>query len=289
MSSLVQGTEEWLQFRRSRVGSSESASLMGVCPYSNAFDLYQKKMGLVREGYVNDAMKEGTRKEPIARAWYNDKTGEFFAPRVMVHAIYPRIHSSLDGITFDGQRAIEIKCPTLEVYHQIVKCGIPDNYFCQCQHHLLVTGVDEIEFFVWLSETENHTIIVQRDETYILKLIDVILEFLECLDNKTPPKKTKRKGKLDYEDTSDSRYISLVEQIREAKKRIAMDEEIESKARSELLRLSEGRNIRGDGFQIYYSNVDGPIDYARVPQLKGIDLEAYRKPSYQKATIKVEL
>lgn len=288
MSYLVQGSDEWLEFRRSRVGSSESAALMGVCPYQTAFELYERKKGIGKDVFVHKAMKEGTRKEPLARDWYNAKTGEFYAPIVKVHPLYGRIHASIDGMTFDGEQAIEIKSPTFEVFHEIVKCGIPDNYFCQCQHIMFVAELEEMVFLVWLDENTYHIQFVQRDEKYILKMLDKITEFLKCLDTDTPPKKTKRKTKATYVEVEDKNADALARTIREASERIALDEKIKSDARSELLRIADGRNIRGDGFSVLYKTMPGAIDYSEVPELKGINLEMYRKPAYKVPTIRCE-
>jgi len=109
MSSLIQGSKEWLEFRRIRVGSSDSAAIMGVSRYKTAYELYMEKKNPNFENIANDAMREGTRKEPIARKWYGELIDEVFSPVVAVHPIYPLIHSSIDGVTFDWDELIEIK------------------------------------------------------------------------------------------------------------------------------------------------------------------------------------
>ncbi len=281
MSVQEQGSKEWLDFRRTRVGSSESAALMGVCPYQTAYELYHRKKGTGKEAYVHKAMQEGTRKEPLARDWYNQRMGDFFAPIVKTHPIYERIHASIDGMTFDGDRVLEIKSPTLDVFNEIMKSGIPDNYFCQCQHIMLVTGLDEVEFLMWIDEITFYIQLVKRDESYILKLLDAIIQFLQSLDNDTPPEKTKRKTSVSYEVVKLKKATRLAKIIKDSKTRM-------EKAREELIKISDGRNITGEGFSVFHSQCQGNIDYSRVPQLQDIDLDVYRKPSYMKSTVKVD-
>jgi len=153
---------------------------------------------------------------------------------------------------------------------------------------MLVTDLEEVTFIAYVNDKTFHIIKVKRDDKYILELLDKILAFLDCLQNNTPPEQTKRKTKVDYEETNDAEILSKIAIIRAAKKRMAVEEALIDAARSELEQLSAGRNLRGDGFQLFRTTTAGAVDYSKIPELKNVDLEVYRKPSYQKFTIKVD-
>ena len=53
-------------------------------------------------------MRHGTDTEPAARAAYESQTGNVMQPQVLEHKGYS---ASLDGITFDHDLIVEIKCP----------------------------------------------------------------------------------------------------------------------------------------------------------------------------------
>jgi hypothetical protein len=67
-------------------------------------------------------------------------------------------------------------------------------------------------------------------------------------------------------------WKSLMEQIKEL-------EQKEEQVRKELISLSGKSNTRGAGISLCQVERKGNVDYSKIPQLKGLDLEIYRKPS----------
>ena len=49
----VQNTPEWLEWRRSRIGASDAAAILGVSQWDSAFDLWQRKLGIIPEQEKN--------------------------------------------------------------------------------------------------------------------------------------------------------------------------------------------------------------------------------------------
>ena len=48
MKELVQQSEEWLEFRRSRIGASDAPIIMGVSPWKTHYKLWVEKI----QGYI---------------------------------------------------------------------------------------------------------------------------------------------------------------------------------------------------------------------------------------------
>ena len=97
---IKQGTPEWLELRRSRIGASDAATCAGLNPYNTVQKLYEEKVNGV-EPYINSAMQRGTNLEPYARSAYEEMTGNAMFPDVKFHPEYDWMMASLDGLSMD--------------------------------------------------------------------------------------------------------------------------------------------------------------------------------------------
>src|SRR6266568_838753 len=98
MSTIVrmaQGSPEWHEHRRRYRNASETPAVMGISPWVTPYQLWQLKLGLIKQA-VTPAMRHGAELEPVARAAYEKRTGRIMQPLVVVDAEYS---ASLDGQT----------------------------------------------------------------------------------------------------------------------------------------------------------------------------------------------
>ena len=65
---------------------------------------------------------------------------------------------------------------------------------------------------------------------------------------------------------------------REAKVRLETATAEEHKLRAILESLATARRTFGCGVELLRSSRRGSVDYAAIPELRGVNLEAYRKP-----------
>lgn len=145
---------EWLQGRKRYIGGSEAAAVVGLNPYMSNSDLWRIKTGRQTPEDISDKpyVKYGTAAErhlrelfaldfPEYEVTYNDNS-------LYVNDKYPFAHASLDGELLEketGRRGIlEIK--TTEILRSMQKekwkDQIPDNYYIQVLHYLMVTELD---------------------------------------------------------------------------------------------------------------------------------------------------
>lgn len=80
-----------------------------------------------------------------------------------------------------------------------------------------------------------------------------------------------------------AREVKKVQQLR--KQYEAMEKDL----LKELKILSEGVNSRGGGFAYTCSMRAGSVDYTAIPQLRGIDLELYRKEGVEVWKLEMEV
>ena len=79
---LVQGSQEWLDYRRTMRNASETPSVLGISPWMSPYQLWLVKTGRSTQA-VTPAMAHGTATEPQARAAYEAETGHVMNPLVM--------------------------------------------------------------------------------------------------------------------------------------------------------------------------------------------------------------
>jgi putative phage-type endonuclease len=190
----IQGSQEWLEYRRTRGGASEVAALFECSPFmpKNAFELYQVKTG-EREVFVNDAMRHGTRNEPAARAKLEDILGESLEPQVLEDSVNKRIVASLDGQTIDGKTIVEIKCPpkgkASKAWKEVEDNGKPGyHYYLQIQQQLLCSGAEYCLFAVYdAADDEVITTQVNADPAIQDEIRTKWTAFFEALDAGAPP------------------------------------------------------------------------------------------------------
>lgn len=218
---LSQGSPEWLKWREDGIGGSEAGSVMGVNPYCDAYELWQRKLGLLPPVEVNEAMERGHKLEPEAREIFELETGLIMNPACYVHDDYSFVRSSLDGISVDERILLEIKCPGLKNHIEALSGKIKPYYYAQMQHQLLTTGAELCYYFSYtdLLEVDGWTsppIEVRRDEEYIKRLLEREQKFWDCVLTETPPGQffgCKDAGSLNGELRDDPAFLKALEEL----------------------------------------------------------------------------
>lgn len=150
---IFKNREEWLEKRKNRLGGSDASAIIGLNPWMDNQKLWQIKTGLDEQEDISNkpCVKYGTKAEQYIRALfaldYPQYKVEYFENNMWINDNFPFCHASLDGELTDrnGRKGIlEIK--TTEIMGAVQRNkwenGIPDNYYCQILHYLLVTNFD---------------------------------------------------------------------------------------------------------------------------------------------------
>ena len=141
----------WLKARTYGIGGSDASAIIGMNPYKSNIDLFEEKTGRRIPEDISDKpyVRYGTEAEPHIRALfsldYPDYQVEYHENRILRSIRYPFLQASLDGELTDpdGRRGIlEIKTTNIlqSMQREKWKDRIPDNYYIQVLHYLLVTG-----------------------------------------------------------------------------------------------------------------------------------------------------
>ena len=144
--------EEWLVNRKG-IGGSDASAILGLNPYKTNQELWMEKKGQMSPVDISDKsyVKYGNDAEPLLRALfaldYPEYKVDYYNNNMIINKKYPWAHASLDGelMNPDGRRGIlEIKTTNILQSMQWEKWDnrIPDNYYIQVLHYLLVTEYD---------------------------------------------------------------------------------------------------------------------------------------------------
>jgi|SRR5271166_771846 len=271
LEDIVQGSDEWLALRKTKVTATDANSIMGANPWKTKLQLYYEKLSDEPPMPPNERMQRGIDLEPIARDLFNMKTRLTMKPVVLVK---DWVMASLDGMNEVGTKIIEIKCPGEKDHATALSGRVPDHYYPQLQHQIYVAGVSFAYYFSF-DGADGVIVEVQKDEEYIKKMIIEEKRFYDCLMNKIPPE-TEENDYVERNDPIWSRYALQWRLIQQAKKDL---EEEEEQLRRQLIFLSGECATKGGGVSLCSYQRKGNVDYTKIPVLKNLDLEQFRKPT----------
>lgn len=146
---LVQGSEEWSQFRLEHFGSSEASAMLGLSKHVTRSELLRMKhTGVAQEfsdWFQKNILDNGHAVEALARP---------MAEAIIGDELYPATYSdgklsvSCDGLTMVGTTAWEHKQWNEALAAAVRAKQLPDEHMPQCQQVTMVTGADRVLFMV---------------------------------------------------------------------------------------------------------------------------------------------
>ena len=184
--------EEWLRYRKSGIGGSDVAAILGISKWNSAISLWLDKTNQTNEPVEeNEAMQWGTIMEPIIRNHFAEVTGKTVVEvkAMLQHPEYPFMLADVDGLTEDdeGHPAIlEIKTAS-EYKRSEWENDIPSYYQTQVQHYLCVTGVQKAYVAVLIGGNSFKVYEVDADAEIQSMLIAVEKDFWNKVQNMIRP------------------------------------------------------------------------------------------------------
>lgn len=148
--------EEWLEARKNYIGGSDASAIVGMNPYKTNDDLWEEKTGKITPEDISDKpfVRYGNNAEPLLRELFKldfpQLNVEYVENNMFTNERFPWAHASLDGwLTDENGRKGILEIKTTEILQSMQKekwnQRIPDNYYIQVLHYLMVT---EFEFAI---------------------------------------------------------------------------------------------------------------------------------------------
>lgn len=143
----------WLKGRLNGIGGSDASAVVGKNPYKTNIELFEEKTGrriapdISEKPYVIYGKEAEQYIRELFRLDYPQYQVMHHEYRILQSLDYPFMQASLDGelVDQDGRKGIlEIKTTNIlqSMQYEKWKDRIPDNYYIQVLHYLLVTGYE---------------------------------------------------------------------------------------------------------------------------------------------------
>lgn len=261
---VEQGTPEWHAFRQLGIGGSDIPVIMGVSPYRTLEQLWLDKMGEGAEQVQNYAMARGKRLEPQILKMYEDKHGIELTPACAIMDGVPHARISYDGLNLPLKMAVEAKAPNI-IDHQMAQAGIvPKKYMPQVQWGLMIGDLDYIDY-VSFHSGEIAEVRCVHDREYQVQMIEAAHMFWHKVINRIP---------VSHPVADD--LLVLMQSYADLKRHADMID-LELKAIKECIWKRVPLSVEAAGFRGKWITKKGAVDYDKVPELNGVNLEMYRK------------
>lgn len=145
--------KDWLTGRKNGIGGSDASAIVGLNPYKTNIDLFEEKTGrqipedISDKPYVIYGKNAEEHIRELFKLDYPQYKVKHYEYRILQSLQYPFLQASLDGELLDkeGRKGIlEIKTTNILQSMQREKWNdrIPDNYYLQILHYLIVTGYE---------------------------------------------------------------------------------------------------------------------------------------------------
>jgi putative phage-type endonuclease len=148
---------EFLTRRKTGIGGSDVAAVLGVSKWKTAFELYQDKVNDIVDVQESDILHFGNKLEQVIADEFAERNNVKVQKRNTMyrHAEHPELIANIDRYIVGG--AI-LECKTCSAWAQgkFGKAGdeIPDEYQLQVQHYMYVTGIREAYLAVLIGGNE---------------------------------------------------------------------------------------------------------------------------------------
>lgn len=234
--------QEWLNERRSGIGGSDAAAVLGLSKWKTPLQVYLDKRGEAQEIPDNEAMLWGRALEPVIRQQYAERTGRavLMPDGILRHPSHGFMLANLDGMTED-RRVVEIKTArTAQAWGEPGSDEVPQDYLLQVQHYMAVTGFEVADIAVLIGGSDFRLYEVPADRELQEMLIDAEAAFWRNVEQGIPPEpvsyadmqarfgRNSREGMIEAESDPDVLVaVAKLRAIRETMKAMEADEEVQ--------------------------------------------------------------
>lgn len=226
----------FLAERKTGIGGSDAAAVVGLNPWQTNFALWEEKVGRREPDDLSHvaAVKWGIRLEDVVADAFAEETGLAVhrVNRTLRHPEYPWMMAHLDRRIVGQKRGLEVKtaghwAAQSDQWGRSGTDEVPEQYLIQVMHYMAVTGYEAFSLAVLAGGQDFRIYTVPRNDTLIAQLIEREAAFWKLVESKTAPQvidlndarrlfPISRASEIDCMDRSD--IFDAVLQLRDAKR-----------------------------------------------------------------------
>jgi len=188
-------TQAQLEERRTGVGGSDAATVLGLNPFTTAYELYLDKLGEAPpedENFLKEARYWGSVLEQPVCDRYAEETGFKVqrANQLIRSKEHPFMIANIDRKVVGEDRKIGFEAKTAarpDGWGESGSNEIPPYIMLQCQHYLAVTGYDVWDLAVLIGNRDYRSFRIVPIEEIISQLVEAEEEFWDRVQAKVAP------------------------------------------------------------------------------------------------------
>lgn len=186
----MQDRDAWLEIREHGIGGSDASVIVGLNPWKSLVSLWMEKTGQTDPADLSDNEKVywGTQLEAMVADEFTKRTGKKVRRcGVLQHEELPFLLASVDRLVVGEDAGLECKTASGYMEKEWEGDEIPDAYFVQCQHYMLVTGAERWYIAVLIGGNKFVWKCVERSEDDIKALLEAEKAFWRKVETKEMP------------------------------------------------------------------------------------------------------
>ena len=200
--------EEWLAARRTGIGGTDVAAILGVSRFAKPIDVYNDKAGIIQQRASTDRMRSGLELEAVGLRRYAEHSGA--TPRRVAGRLVRMKEpdgwavASPDAICGAGgnRRGIEVKTVGIGSWKNWKRDGeivVPLDYQTQVTWYAKVTGIWTWDFVVLMPTMQWDIITYEPDREYAETCFERARRFyFDHVVPKVPPPLDASAGSMTY-------------------------------------------------------------------------------------------
>lgn len=183
--------EDWEKLRSTTIGGSDAAAILGLNPYKSPYALWAEKTGKVIPEDISqkEAVRLGTDLEDYVAYRFMEATGKHVRREnyTVFRDDMPYAHANYDRLVIGERAGLEIKTTNALHLSKFKNGEFPANYYCQCVHYMMVSGLERWYLAVLVLGIEFKVFVIERDEAEIEALRMAEENFWYQVQNGLPP------------------------------------------------------------------------------------------------------
>jgi putative phage-type endonuclease len=168
---LVERTHAWWEWRQSGVGSADAVTILDEKRAKSVERLLFEKQQPAKDSARRFEQARSAVRERQARTQYCRTIGIEVPPTCVQSVARPWQRASLDGLSADGERAVEIKCGKATYATAAARQRPAREHYPQLQHILAVLELPVVDYWCYCPPHPPLRLEVQRDPAYIERLL----------------------------------------------------------------------------------------------------------------------
>ena len=257
----VPNSVEWLQARKSFIGASEVACILGLSKWSTPLGIYTDKLTPDVSSEMTEWQEWGHRLEDAIAQWVEDTQGHAVqpSPGLLQSTEYPWLGATPDRVNANGE-PIELKTSSTYMKDSWAD-GVPLNYQVQVLVQMIVLGVKRGYLAVLHGGNSPEFYVIEWNQAAVDQIIEITRDFWHNnVLALTPPEPTtisevtevfKDSGKALSVDERILNVWWLDGQARSALKKAKEDSDKVADALKELLNTTDNSEIQFEGKSLY--------------------------------------